>query len=416
MKILFLDQFSELGGAQQMLLDTVEAVQRKGWQSHVLLPGRGPLLEKLKSLGVPTGDISSGPYHAGRKSAGDSIRFALDLHQQVRTINTAIAEHDVHLIYVNGPRLLPAAALASRKGIPVVLHAHSDVFGMALRLLRSSIRRSGAAIIACSNSVLAPLRNCVEAHKAYVVPNGVPDAGYRARDFGRNGDWRIGIIGRITPDKGQLEFAGAAAILARDFPGARFVICGSPLLGASTEFLDAVRRHTRGLPVEYMDWQRDVGAVLRDLDILAVPSKREGMGRIIVEAFSAGVPVVAFPAGGIPEVIVDGETGFLTRQSSIEALAARIREAMEAPEALNRVASNARQAWAKWYRVSAYQERVIGLLEQWASALPRECQTEAPPPNTWRKPRPAPADSRIAQASRPKRPPRWLGKRTSPGN
>jgi glycosyltransferase involved in cell wall biosynthesis len=419
MKILFLDQFSELGGAQQTLLDTVEAVRRKGWQAHVLLPGSGPLIERLQSLGASTSNLPSGPYHSGRKSVGDSIRFALDLRQQVRAIQTVRANYDFDLIYANGPRLFPAAALVSRGVAPLVFHAHSHVYGIAGQMLRAGIRSAKPFVIACSNSVLDPLGGCAETRSLRVIPNGVRDAGYRVRDFGRDGQWRIGIIGRVTPDKGQLEFASAAASLARDLPGARFVICGSLMLGASPAYFDAVRHQTRGLPVEYVDWQSDVGPVLRDLDLLVVPSRREGMARIIVEAFSAGVPVVAFPAGGIPEVIVDGNTGFLTREFSSDALAARIREVVASRETLAEVASNARQAWSRLYTVAAYQERVTQLLRQLLerpAASPPARQTAAPQPGKWRTPRPAPADSRIAQASSPKRPLRWLGKRTSPGN
>ncbi len=372
MKILFLDQFSELGGAQQTLLDTVQAVRRNGWQAHVLLPGRGPLVEQLQALAVPVGEICCGPYHAGSKSAADSMRFALDLPRQVRTIGALDTQEQFDLIYVNGPRLLPAAALASHGTTPVVFHAHSHVYGMAARPLRWGIRRAQATVIGCSNSVLDPLRACVGAQTAHVVSNGVRDVGYRARHFGTGGAWRIGIIGRIAPDKGQLEFAGAAAILAREIPGARFVICGAPQFGESSKYLDAVREQSRGLPVEFMPWQTDVGPVLRELDLLAVPSKREGMARIIVEAFSAGVPVVAFPAGGIPEIVVDGETGFLTRDFSIEALAWRIRKAAAAPEQFERVASNARQAWAELYTISACQKHITRLIEQVASPAERE--------------------------------------------
>jgi glycosyltransferase involved in cell wall biosynthesis len=379
-KILFLDQFSELGGAQQTLLDTVDAVQRNGWHAHVLLPGRGPLVEKLQSFGVPVGEISCGPYQAGNKTAADSLRFALDLKPQIRAIHAASAQNDFDLIYVNGPRLLPAAALASRGATPVVYHAHSHVYGMAARLVRWGIRRARATVIGCSNSVLEPLRRRAGVQRVHVVSNGVRDAGYHERAFGADGKWRIGVIGRIAPDKGQLEFAGAAAILSRELPGVRFVICGATQFGESSGYFDAVRQQARGLPIEFMPWQPDVGPVLGELDLLVVPSKREGMARIIVEAFSAGVPVVAFPAGGIPEVVEDGETGFLTRGFSIEALASRIREAIATPDELRRVASNARQAWARLYTISAYQKHITQLIEHLAS--PTEHETAVLQPHT----------------------------------
>jgi glycosyltransferase involved in cell wall biosynthesis len=369
-KILFLDQFSELGGAQQSLLDTIEAVQRMGWRASTLLPGRGPLFETLQGLGVSADEIACGPYESGRKNVGDSLRFALDVRGQVRAIRAAAANHNFDLIYVNGPRLMPAAALASGKRRPVVFHAHSHVYGVAAQLLRRSICRAAATVIACSNSVLDPLRDAVEAHSVHVIPSGVRDAGYRERRF-ESGNWRVGIVGRIAPDKGQLEFAAAARLLASELPGARFSVCGALLFGAASAYLDQVREQSRGLPVDFLPWQSDIGRVLSELDLLVVPSKREGMARIIAEAFSAGVPVVAFPAGGIPEAIVDGETGFLTRGFSSNALASRIREATAEPDVLRRVARNARAAWARLYTVSAYQERIIRLLEQHAPEMSR---------------------------------------------
>ena len=368
MKILFLDQFSELGGAQQTLLDTIDAFQRNGWHAHVLLPGRGPLVEKLQSLAVPVDEISCGPYRAGAKTAADSVRFAMDLRHQIRAIQAAAAQNDFDLIYVNGPRLMPAAALASR-GTRIVFHAHSHVYGMAARPLHWGIRKA-QAVIGCSNSVLEALRGC--AQNVYIVPNGVRDVGYRERAFGADGKWRFGMIGRIAPDKGQSEFTGAAAILARQLPGAQFVICGATQFGDSSNYFDAVRQQARDIPMEFIPWQPDAAPVLRELDLLVVPSKREGMARIIVEAFSAGVPVIAFPAGGIPEVVVDGETGFLTHDFSIEALASRIREAIAAPEQLRQVASNARQAWSRLYTISAYQARITPLIERVASRTEHE--------------------------------------------
>lgn len=377
MKILLLDQFSELGGAQQTLLDTVEAVRRKGWQARALVPGRGPLVETLRSLGVPTGEIPSGPYGSGSKSVADSMRFAWDVRRQVATIGDLTAQEDFDVIYVNGPRIMPAAALASRGRAQTVFHAHSHVDGIAARLLHWSIRTTAATVIACSNSVLDPLRHCAAPDDVHVLPNGVRDMGYRERAFGRGGGWRIGIIGRIAPDKGQLEFADAAAILAGEFPRARFVICGAALFGSTSGYFDAVRQRSRGLPVEFLEWQHDVGRILSELDLLVVPSKREGMARVIVEAFSAGLPVVAFPAGGVPEMVLDGETGFLIRQFSADALASRIREVIGSPEALQRVARNARQAWARSYTVPAYQELVVSLMEGFPNASPEAHQTEA---------------------------------------
>ena len=383
MKILFLDQFSELGGGQQALLDSVDAVQQNGCDPHVLVPGRGPLVEALQSRHVRIGDIPCGPYNSGHKSAADFLRFARDIRRQVCILRDWIGRASIGLIYVNGPRLLPAAALAARREVPVVLHLHNHLHGSALWLTRWSLGWTSPTVIACSNSVVKPLGRYIDERKLHVIPNGVRDAGYRERDFDRRGCFRIGVrigmIGRIAREKGQLEFVNAVALLKDEFPLARFVICGAPLFQAGRDYFDEVRLRARDLPVEFVGWQEDVSGVLSELDLLVVPSLEEGMGRIVLEAFSAGVPVVASPAGGIPEAVVDGATGFLTREFSACALAARIREALTSdPETMRQIARNARQAWAQSYTIRAYQKNITNLLETLATASPEERVREMP--------------------------------------
>ena len=381
MRILFLDQYSEMGGAQQALLETLQAVAERGWQAHVLVPGDGPLLAELRSRSVPAGTVACGPYRSGGKGLADSGRFAVDLRRQVRAISDLAGRGRFDWIYVNGPRLLPAVALANRGRAQVLYHAHSHIPQKPSAALAGwSIRRMSATIVACSNSVLEPLRKYGAAGKLHVIPNGVPDFGYRQRVFGRDGRWRIGMLGRIAPQKGQAEFVRAIALLGDELPGSQFVIYGAPLFGASSDYLDRVRKAASRLAVEFAGWQDDAGARLRELDLLVVPSRQEGMGRVVLEAFSAGVPVIAFPTGGIPEVVKDGETGFLTREASAEALAARIREvSARGPEELRKVAQNARRAWQRSFTIATYQERIIRLMENLVSAEPAEHETEALP-------------------------------------
>lgn len=354
MRVLFLDQFSELGGAQRVLLDTVCAARERGWSVRVALPGNGPLVDQLRSSGFPIVPIACGPYRSGSKSLGDLLRFSSDLRQQRRVIGALASETD--LIYVNGPRLLPAAALVSRGRIPILFHAHSHVHGLARRMACGSIRRSRATVIACSQSVLDVFREGSRA--GAVMPNGIAEIPFRER----HGISRIGIIGRIHPDKGQLEFVRAASLLHSEFPGLQFIICGAPQFSDSA-YLRSVKELAQGLPVEFLGWRDDIGAVLSELDLLVVPSKQEGMGRVIVEAFSAGVPVLASAVGGIPEIIEDGVNGYLMRERSPDAMAQRITQIVGSdPAPLRRLAANARRDWERSYNLTLYQQRVTQVM------------------------------------------------------
>jgi len=376
-KILFLDQFSDLGGAQQVLLDTLGAARERGWQAHVVIPEHGPLWDEIRSRGLAASPIVCGPYRSGKKSAVDALQFPFDLQHQVRSLTRMARHGEFDLIYVNGPRLLPAVALVNRGRARVLFHAHSHIRQKSAAWLAGwSIRRASAGVVACSDSVAEPLRS--HSDHVQVIPNGVRDFGYRQRTFGRDGYWRIGMLGRVAPEKGQAEFVRAAALLRSDLPRAEFVICGAPLFGASESYSDAVRAAARGLPIEFVGWQADVSGVLHKLDLLVVPSKEEGMGRVVLEAFSAGVPVIAYPTGGIPEVVADGETGFLTRATSVEALAARICEVVKGDYGeLKTVALNARRAWQRSYTIAVYQERITRWMESLVSAAPAGLETEA---------------------------------------
>ncbi len=376
MNVLFLDQFSQMGGAQQGLLDTIDAARARGWRIWGALPA-GPLIGQFESRGASVVEIPCGPYRSGTKSPADALRFVSDVRCQVRRLDRLLSRYSFDLIYVNGPRLLPAVALCSASRAPVLFHCHNHVEQTAARELAGwSIRRCKAAVAGCSHSVVDQFRHCAQ-NKHFVIPNGIRELPFRDREFPSHPKWRIGIIGRISPEKGQDDFMRAAALLNRDCPELEFVICGAPMFG-DARYFDHVRRLARGLPVEFLGWREDITAVLSELDLLAVPSKLEGMGRVIIEAYSAGVPVVAYAVGGIPEVVTDRETGFLVTDQTPGGLAECIRQAMYAPAELHRITINARRAWEARYRLEIYQDRITELMERLASGHAAESETEAP--------------------------------------
>ena len=168
----------------------------------------------------------------------------------------------------------------------------------------------------------------------------------------RRGDddpWRIGVIGRIAPEKGQLEFVQAARLLFRQLaPGRRceFVVCGDALF-SSPEYSRRVRAEAEGLPIEFTGWRDDIRDVLSTLDLVVVPSSAvEATTRVILEAFSAGVPVVAFRSGGIPEIVEDGVTGVLSAPTAPD-LASKLLELFSNGGALlDAISVRARAAFA----------------------------------------------------------------------
>jgi glycosyltransferase involved in cell wall biosynthesis len=129
-----------------------------------------------------------------------------------------------------------------------------------------------------------------------------------------------------------------------------------------------------GAHVEFRGWQDDVRETLSRLDLLVVPSLGdECTPRIILEAFSAGVPVVAFPSGGIPEIVRQDETGFLVEPRTAEALAACLHDLLvNRWDGVQQVAARARRAWLERFTLAHFQTRILEAMEELQKCGPLE--------------------------------------------
>jgi glycosyltransferase involved in cell wall biosynthesis len=366
MRILFVDQFAELGGAQHCLLDLIPAFRQQGWQLRFAIAGNGPFTEHLAGYGVQVDSLPGCTLSSLQKPVHEYIRYGAWYAKAARRLREIAAEFEPDIFYVNGPRALPPSALTARYSrIPLLFHAHNRVVQpSALRMVGAHLRLGRARVIACCRHVahsLLPYRESVD-----IVYNGVPDL--RVPRFRDQQIPVIGVIGRIEPEKGQLEFVRAARLLYGACPS-RFVVVGAATPGNGDSYYRRTQEESRSLPITFTGWQDDIAGMLRELDLLVVPSlAHEATPRVIMEAFSAGVPVVAFPAGGVPELIEDGRTGFLVKTRTPEALAARMLEVITSDNGLRaNVVRAARRRWAVEFRVDIYQRRMCKIIEQSAN-------------------------------------------------
>lgn len=299
------------------------------------------------------------------KNGIDAARFGVDLPRQAWCVASLVSKHKIDLIYVNGPRLLPAAAIGAR-GHRVVFHAHSIVTQQAAaRLTRWALRSANASVIAACQFVLQPLAGAIEPGRSRVIYNGVAPVKCLPRRRCANNPWRIGVIGRIAPEKGQLEFVQAARLVLSGSvlrqPGWRceFVVCGDALF-SSPHYIHRVRAEAEGLPVEFTGWRNDIRDVLSTLDLVVIPSSRvEATTRVILEAFSAGIPVVAFRSGGIPEIVEDGVTGVLSEPTAPD-LASKLLELFSNGRALlDCISVRARAVFADRFTLERYRSEVL---------------------------------------------------------
>lgn len=119
----------------------------------------------------------------------------------------------------------------------------------------------------------------------------------------------VGFVGWLLPIKGPMHLLNAMARVWGKHPDAVLVMVGKGELEAKLrQRVAAMNADDR---VKFLGWREDVREVMPLFDVFVLPSLNEGMGRVLVEAMAAGVPVVASRTGGIPDLVRDGETGIL---------------------------------------------------------------------------------------------------------
>ncbi len=132
----------------------------------------------------------------------------------------------------------------------------------------------------------------------------------------------VGNVAALVPHKGQRHLIEAARLVLPHVPDARFVIAGEGELRPALE--RQIKEHHLEKHVLLAGFRPDILSMHKAFDIFVMSSVTEGLGTSLMDAMAAGKPIVATTAGGIPEVVVDGETGFLVPPRDHEAMAAAI--------------------------------------------------------------------------------------------
>jgi glycosyltransferase involved in cell wall biosynthesis len=139
----------------------------------------------------------------------------------------------------------------------------------------------------------------------------------------------IGSVGRLSPEKGQADLIRAVALLANRHPDLHVVFVGDgpdhARLAALAEDLGV-----RGA-VTFVSHMRDVRPVYRDIDLLALTSYTEGFPNVILESLCMDTPVLATAVGGVPEILVDGDTGIVVEPGDVAGIAEGLRRAVDDP-------------------------------------------------------------------------------------
>ncbi|MCU0734565.1 MAG: glycosyltransferase [Methylotetracoccus sp.] len=181
------------------------------------------------------------------------------------------------------------------------------------------------------------------------------DKAWFGAEFGLPARSRVlGVVAQLIPRKGHATLLGAMPALLAEFPDLRLIFFGQgPLEG---ELRASIALLGLSEQVQLAGFRTDLPKILGCLDLLVHPAFREGLGVSLLQASSAGVPIVACRAGGIPEAVRDGVNGLLVPPGDSSALGAAIARLLRDPDLARRLGEAGRALVQREFSVDAMVE------------------------------------------------------------
>lgn len=350
---------SQIGGAEVHVLTLCRKLADRGHEVTAVCPRGRALTEELRSRGIKLW----APRTTGKFDPVTLVRLAARLRRQ---------RVDVLHTHLSTASLLGGIS-ARLAGVATVATVH----GLNRRTCFMYARR----IIAVSHAVAQHLASQgVPESRVQVIYNGVELSRYHQPPDARplrnqlhipSGDFLIGAVGRLGPEKGHSYLIEATALLVtRESLPVRLLIVGE---GRNRYALQQTARRC-GIADRVLlpGFQRDVMPYQAALDVFCLPSLKEGLSLSALEAMALGKPVIASRVGGTPEVVVDGETGLLVEPANPQALAQALTVLLRNPQRARRMGEAGRARVERLFDLERTVDQIEELYRELASRQQKE--------------------------------------------
>lgn len=359
MRLLYLITRAELGGAQAHLLELIRGL-REQFELHLGVGEEGFLTEEARRLGVKVHLLLS-------------LVQPLDLRKDVQVLGELsylVRSLKPQLIHTHSSKAgLVGRLVAWKERLPVVFTAHGWAFTDGVSWRRKAVAipsealaaRLGGEIIAVSryDYNLALRYRVASPQQMVVIHNGLPDSLHRASPGG-NSTVRITMVARFAVPKDHRLLLQALAGL-KGMPWELELIGDGPLQKAMEHEAGRLGLHER---VCFLGARKDVAQRLAQAQMFVLASNYEGFPVSLLEAMRAGLPVIASNVGGVPEAVVDGETGFLIPKGDVEALRDRLVRLIQDPELRIKMGAAGRARYEAHFTLEQMLEKTLVVYEK----------------------------------------------------
>jgi starch synthase len=360
----------EFGGAAEIALQIARRCENAvPGQTRVWIPGEGRAAEKVRSVGLqPLTYDGEGIFSRSRvRSAMANLSTALRLRAEGRG-----------LVHVHSPTVYGAlkgglhAARLKRIVHVQIEHAQDE--------LRWALRRPPELIVTCARFLIDQVRQALpdrilDSQRIEAVPNAVDLDKFQPGDK-REAKQRVGaqldrplllMLANLSAHKGQETAIRAVAALKAHRRTVNCWLAGvdrSPERLFETKLRQAIKDYGVEDLVTLLGFRNDAPDLLRAADAVLLPSTHEGLPLTLLEAQACGVPIIAAPTAGIPEIIEDGRTGFLVDADDASTYARRIEQLLDDAARRGWMCEQARELCSRQHSWTAFYKRIADLYQE----------------------------------------------------
>jgi glycosyltransferase involved in cell wall biosynthesis len=322
-------------GAERSLALLANGLVQRGHQVAMAAPGAWSMGTDLETAGIEVTTIpvrSCWLVQYGHqppwRQAARVARYALP-DRGYGYLRSWLGALDPDVVHVNCLPHLRGASAARSLGLPVVWHIREILPpGRRRRWFAGRLRFDATKIVAVSEAVAGWLREEGLGERVEVVYNGVdpplqlPDQTTAREEFRLKDEGTVvGLFSQLVEHKGALDFVRAAHRAVAAEPTLQFLIAGY----GRTAFMERVRSEIASGPaaerIRLVAPQDEIWPLLAAVDTVALTTLwPDPLPRVVMEAMSVGLPVVAYGGGGVDEMVVDGETGLLCAAGDVAGL------------------------------------------------------------------------------------------------
>jgi glycosyltransferase involved in cell wall biosynthesis len=369
MKVAFYIGSLYAGGSERHVVRLLEGLPKAGYQVALMVNSKtGDLLEKVVHLGVKVVEMPISPTLVGR--LGFIFHAARFLRQH--RFDIVQGYNDISILYIS----LAARLAGTRRVVFALRNTHqlkdaslkTKIIGWVCRhLVRGVIVNSNQTALQLTTQFNVPVEDIKIAFNGIetLKDRQTTDAVQMRQKLSLHADRKtIGLAARLDPVK-KVEILIKAAALLSDIP-IQYVIVGDGQERAKLETLAATANQAGNFI--FAGQQKNALSWISAFDIGVLCSESEGFPQAILEYMATGLPVVAPAVGGIPELVVEGETGFLVSPGDPFAFAAALRRLIEDPELSSRMGNagqqRARECFSRESEISAHAAAYQSWLER----------------------------------------------------